>query len=196
MMLDITELPLGTTRHLHLRVEMDDGAGSREMPVCVLVGRRRAPCVAFVAAVHGDEYDGIVALHELARELDPTQLNGGMIIIPVANPFAFEAAQRRTPQDDKDLNRVFPGRADGSLTERLATVRDLRGTTVREVRASRAGVVGGFHAHAGARVGEVIYSLWSPARARVYDAGKGDDALAPADWPTVTGTGMAAEERA
>jgi predicted deacylase len=70
--------------------------------------------------VHGDEYDGIRACQDLAREIDPKKLAGSIVVVPVANPFAFAAARRRTPEDDVDLNRVFPGRPDGTLSQRLA----------------------------------------------------------------------------
>ncbi len=119
-MMPIEQIPAGTKRQFVVDVDTRDEAPPRSIPVTVVVGQRQSPCVAFVAAVHGDEYDGILALQELAREIDPAGLNGSLIIVPVANPFAFDAAQRRTPQDNKDLNRIFPGRADGSLTERLA----------------------------------------------------------------------------
>jgi len=106
------------TRH-ELTVTGDDGVAV-SLPIIVLRGHSSRPRVVLMAGVHGDEYDGILALQELARELDPTQLHGAVVVVPVANPLAFAAAQRRTPEDDIDLNRVFPGRPDGSVTERLA----------------------------------------------------------------------------
>lgn len=117
-MIDIEETALGT--HERRSMTVSDGVTADQVPIQVIVGRQHRPCLALVAGIHGDEYDGILALHEVARELAATDLTGSLIIIPVANPFAFAAAQRRTPQDNKDLNRVFPGRADGSLSERLA----------------------------------------------------------------------------
>lgn len=102
-----------------LTVTGDDGVAV-SLPVTVLTGHSPRPQVVLMAGVHGDEYDGILALQELARELDPTQVHGVVVVVPVANPFAFAAAQRRTPADNVDLNRVFPGRPNGSVTERLA----------------------------------------------------------------------------
>lgn len=92
----------------------------RGIPVHVLVGTRHRPCLALVAGVHGDEYDGVLTLHQVVREAATWSLEGTLIIVPVANPFAFAGAQRRTPDDDKDLNRVFPGARQGTLTDRLA----------------------------------------------------------------------------
>ena len=119
-MIAIEQVPPCTRQQFSLSVNGPDGTEAGRVPLTVLVGQRSRPCLALVAAVHGDEYDGILALHEVVRDLDPAGLEGSLIVIPVANPFAFDAAQRRTPHDNQDLNRVFPGRPDGSLTERLA----------------------------------------------------------------------------
>ncbi len=73
-----------------------------------------------IAGVHGDEYESVAALQDLSKELDPKQLAGTVIIVPVANPQAFYAGTRRSPVDLGDLNRVFPGRPDGTISERLA----------------------------------------------------------------------------
>ncbi len=118
-MVSVSEVAPGTHRRSEIVVQDPDG-GTRAVPVHLLVGSAHRPCLALVAGVHGDEYDGILALHQVLRELEPAALLGSVIVIPVANPFAFDAAQRRTPADNADLNRVFPGRSDGGLSERLA----------------------------------------------------------------------------
>jgi predicted deacylase len=108
------------TRH-DLNVVVDaPGAARTAIPVSVLVGRSHRPRVALVAGVHGDEYDGIVALQALLHRVAAGALAGALLVIPVANPLAFAAATRHTPHDDHDLNRVFPGCAAGAPTERLA----------------------------------------------------------------------------
>jgi predicted deacylase len=114
--LSLDDLPLAS-RHahaLHIHTEAD------YVRVHMVVGRRRRPCLALVAGVHGNEYEGMVTLAELLGTLDPGTLDGSLIVVPVANPFAFRAGERRTPQDDRDLNRVFPGSATGTLSEKLA----------------------------------------------------------------------------
>lgn len=90
------------------------------LPITLCVGRRRRPCLALVAGAHGDEYEGVLALHAVARRVVPGDLHGSVLIVHVANPFAFAAGQRRTPEDDRDLNRTFPGKPTGSVSERLA----------------------------------------------------------------------------
>jgi len=119
-MIAIEEIAPRTRRRFDIAVELDHGAEQSTLPVHVLVGHQYRPCLALVAGVHGDEYDGILALQDMADEIETMDLLGTLIIIPVANPFAFAAAQRHTPQDGLDLNRVFPGRAEGALSERLA----------------------------------------------------------------------------
>jgi predicted deacylase len=103
-----------------LRVEAAPGQPVIEVPVHVLVGRKPRPRLAVVGGVHGDEYDGIRAAQRLAGAQAPETLDGTLVIIPVANPSAFAAGQRPTAVDDVDLNRVFPGKADGGVSQRLA----------------------------------------------------------------------------
>ena len=114
--LTVDSLPL-RSRHAY---QVSIAGESETVPVQVIVGHRHRPCLALVAGVHGNEYEGMVTLAELHRTLEPGTLQGSLILVPVANPFAFSAGQRRTPQDDRDLNRVFPGAETGTLSERLA----------------------------------------------------------------------------
>jgi predicted deacylase len=91
-----------------------------ELSIIVLSGARSGPKLVCVAGIHGDEPEGMCALMELADELDPTSIKGQLVLVPVANPPAFGAASRVSPLDGADLNRIFPGREDGSASERLA----------------------------------------------------------------------------
>src|SRR5262249_46372128 len=97
--LSLDALPL-RSRH-RLRVGIGDEPDG--VSVHVLVGARHHPCLALVAGVHGNEYEGIVTLAELLERVAPASLAGSLVIVPVANPFAFGAGQRPTPQDDRDL---------------------------------------------------------------------------------------------
>lgn len=81
-----------------------------------------APVVALVAMHHGDEVFALETLRAVARELDTAEIRGTILLVPVANPVAFEAGTRHTPLDMMNLNRVFPGRRDGWFTEHLAAV--------------------------------------------------------------------------
>jgi len=114
---------LGPGRH-RLRFLVPDTSmpdGSRlAVPVTVLVGRRARPRVAAIAGVHGNEYPGPLALLDLAQALDPAALDGTLVLVPIANPLAFNAGTRSSPEDGVNLNRVFPGDPAGTLTLRLA----------------------------------------------------------------------------
>jgi uncharacterized protein len=102
-------------------VEIGTGQPDLEpIEVYLVRGTEDGPCCALISGVHGDEYDGIRATAEWAREIDPSRLRGTVVVIPVANPLAFRAAVRKTPEDGKDLNRVFPGNSGGTVTDRLA----------------------------------------------------------------------------
>ncbi|MER8516391.1 succinylglutamate desuccinylase/aspartoacylase family protein [Mesorhizobium sp. M1060] len=69
---------------------------------------------------HGNELEGPIVARRLIEWLPEAQTCGRVIIVPELNPLAVQAWTRNTPVDGKNLNRVFPGRADGSVTERIA----------------------------------------------------------------------------
>jgi predicted deacylase len=91
------------------------------IPVTIAHGRRPGPVLALIAGNHGYEYAPIIALQRLLPRLDPSVLAGTVIMVHVANLPSF---LRRTiyysPVDGKNLNRVYPGKADGTLSERIA----------------------------------------------------------------------------
>lgn len=78
--------------------------------------------VGVSAAIHGDEPISVEIVRRLAAYLDQPglELRGTVRLLPVANPLAYEANTRHTPGDQLNLNRSFPGDADGWLTEQLA----------------------------------------------------------------------------
>lgn len=90
-----------------------------EMPVQVLHGARPGPAILLCAALHGDEINGIEIIRESIAMLDPVQLHGTIVSAPVVNLFGFLNQSRYLP-DRRDLNRSFPGSAEGSLASRLA----------------------------------------------------------------------------
>jgi predicted deacylase len=93
-----------------------------ELPLVALVGDRPGPLAVAAAGVHGDEYEGPLALWQLAEALAPASLAGVLVALPVCNPWAFAAGLRATPAhiDGGNLARLFPGNPDGAPTERLA----------------------------------------------------------------------------
>jgi len=96
--------------------------GVYRIPVTVIVGPEAAPGRGVVAtgSTHGDEYEGPVAIKHLLHEMREEDVVGRIILIPVLNAVAFRAGRRDTPDDGVNLNRAFPGRADGTITYRIA----------------------------------------------------------------------------
>ncbi len=94
----------------------------RAMPVLVVRGSREGPTFLTLAGVHGDEYESMEAVKQLFAELDPESLSGTWVAVACCNVDAYLAGNRVGPADGQDLARVCPGRADGTLTERLAHV--------------------------------------------------------------------------
>ncbi len=105
---------------LRLPYSRDDSAwGSVMIPISV-IRNDDGPTALFVAGNHGDEYEGLIALHELAATLDPEAIRGRVIILPALNQPAVAAGKRTSPIDGGNMNRAFPGRADGTVTQKIA----------------------------------------------------------------------------
>jgi predicted deacylase len=91
------------------------------IPFSILHGATPGPVLALIAGVHGYEYPPILALQRLRTSIAPSRLAGTIILVHVANmPGFLGRAIYYTPGDGKNLNRVFPGRADGTISERIA----------------------------------------------------------------------------
>jgi N2-acetyl-L-2,4-diaminobutanoate deacetylase len=105
---------------LRLPYSRDDSAwGSVMIPITV-IKCGEGPTALFTGGNHGDEYEGPVALFDLARTLKADQVQGRVIIVPAMNYPAFRAGTRTSPIDRGNLNRSFPGRPDGTVTEKIA----------------------------------------------------------------------------
>lgn len=84
-------------------------------------GSQPGPVLGITAGVHGYEYAPILAAQQIARQIDPANLYGTVILVHLANvPSFLGRSPYVNPLDQKNLNRVFPGKVDGSLTEQLA----------------------------------------------------------------------------
>lgn len=86
----------------------------------VRIRNGEGPSLLLMAGNHGDEYEGEISLVRLARLLEPAHIRGSVTIIPFANAPAVMAARRRSPLDEGNLNRAFPGEANGTPTQRIA----------------------------------------------------------------------------
>lgn len=91
----------------------------RDTPVLVVHGERPGPVLCLSSAVHGDELNGIEVVRRIVHNVDPEELSGTLVGVPVVNLSGFQRASRYLP-DRRDLNRYFPGNPLGSLASRIA----------------------------------------------------------------------------
>ncbi len=105
---------------LKLPYSHDDSAwGSIMIPITV-ARRGEGPTALLTGGNHGDEYEGPIALMNLANDIRSGDLSGRVIMVPAMNYPAFRAGRRTSPIDRGNLNRAFPGRPDGTVTEKIA----------------------------------------------------------------------------
>ncbi len=103
-------------------IEVPAGVDSAtRIPVTLVRGRESGPVLALIAGTHGSEVAPIIALQRVRQQLDPARLRGTVILVHVANlPSFLGRTVYYSPVDRKNLNRVYPGRADGTVSERIA----------------------------------------------------------------------------
>jgi N2-acetyl-L-2,4-diaminobutanoate deacetylase len=106
--------------HLKLPHSRDESAWGAIMIPITVVKRGDGPTALLTGGNHGDEYEGPIALLDLARTLRAEDVRGRVIIVPAMNYPALKAATRTSPIDKGNLNRSFPGRPDGTVTEKIA----------------------------------------------------------------------------
>ena len=91
------------------------------IPISIVRGTQSGPTLALIAGTHGSEVAPIVALQRVRAALDPASLRGTVLIVHVANmPSFLGRTIYYSPIDGKNLNRVYPGKADGTVSERIA----------------------------------------------------------------------------
>src|SRR5215217_3671733 len=155
------------------------------VPIVIVNGSRPGPRLCLTAGVHAAEYPAIDAVMRTVQSLDPTELAGTVIAVPVVNPPMF---QRRagflSPIDGLNLNRTAPGRADGTISEVLAHVLlneiigtcqyhiDCHGGDLGEILWPYSGyaLTGDSEQD---RQGEVLARIWSPRIVALYREGSG-----------------------
>ncbi len=92
------------------------------IPIVLVNGAENGPVLWINGGTHGDEPEGAIAIVKLLDRLDPGAICGGLVLCPAMNPEAFRAGSRGDPSDPAayDMNRIYPGRGDGTPTERTA----------------------------------------------------------------------------
>lgn len=90
------------------------------LPLHTIVGAKPGPVLGISAGIHGDEIIGTEIIRRIYDLIDESVLSGTILLLPIANPLAFEGLSRNTPLDMNNLNRLFPGKEGGWVTEALA----------------------------------------------------------------------------
>jgi predicted deacylase len=112
----------GTITRGSIETGTDLAGRTDAIPIIVCRGRGDGPTLWLNGATHGDEPEGAFSIFKTIAELDPTQMRGTVVAVPAMNVPAFQAGERGNPLDtfSYDMNRLYPGRADGYPTERAA----------------------------------------------------------------------------
>ncbi len=114
-------VPAGSRADLDLAVPAGATDGATRVPVTVFHGAQPGPVLALTAGVHGFEFVPILAGQRLLARIDPATLRGTVLLVRLAHVEAFEQrVPYVNPFDRKNLNRMFPGKADGTQAERIA----------------------------------------------------------------------------
>lgn len=108
------------TGYLEVPAGSDPGTN---IPVVVVNGIKPGPTLALVSGAHGTEYASIIALEKVIQTVDPAQLSGKLIVVPLVNLGSFEKkVPHVNPTDGKSMNRFYPGNPNGTQTERASWV--------------------------------------------------------------------------
>jgi uncharacterized protein len=92
------------------------------VPLMVVNGAQDGAVLNISGGCHGDEYEGMETVRRVYHSLEPKNLRGALIGVPIINTMAYEVGDRCTPFDGLNLNRCFPGKPQGFFTERLAYI--------------------------------------------------------------------------
>jgi len=111
----------GECRHLEIPVAHLPTQTMISLPVTVINGVEDGAKLWLSAAIHGDEINGIEIIRQVTQQIKPKKLRGTLIAVSIVNIFGFIEQSRYLP-DRRDLNRSFPGSANGSLASRLANL--------------------------------------------------------------------------
>jgi predicted deacylase len=111
--------PPGKLTQVELRVARLPTGMWLSIPVGVLHGKKPGPAIWLSAAIHGDELNGVPIIRHVLDHIDPKELSGTILAVPMVNVFGLIQASRYLP-DRRDLNRCFPGAKRGSSASQLA----------------------------------------------------------------------------
>lgn len=101
--------------------KLADGEDLR-MAVHIMAGAKTGPTLCLLATAHGDETLGIDIIQRIFSEVRPEGLSGQIVAVPVVNPLSFSSQTYHTPQDMQNIEGLFPGAIEGSLTAKMASI--------------------------------------------------------------------------
>jgi predicted deacylase len=107
-----------TTGYIEVPAGVD---AATRIPVVILRGTKPGPTLAIVSGAHGTEYASIIAVERLIAQIDPATISGTVILVPLVNIQSFEQkVPHVNPVDNKSMNRFYPGKMDGTQTDRAS----------------------------------------------------------------------------
>ncbi len=170
--LNVTNLERGTKDSCWLDISPRVEGGSWQIPFLSVTGTQPGPTLVVFAGVHGDEYEGVEAIPRIAEQVNPPQLRGTLLMVPVCNMAAYATATRNSPIDGLNLARVFPGSETGTLTQQIAywLTRKFISAADFFIDLHSAGVVGDIPTLAGYLHSDEDVGRRSLAAARVFGA--------------------------
>lgn len=105
----------------HFKIPISDQSNETFIPITIFHGKEDGPVLGITAGVHGYEYAPILAGQALIQKIDPSTLKGTVILVQIANVASFLGRSPYvSPLDKINLNRAFPGKPDGTITEKIA----------------------------------------------------------------------------
>lgn len=113
------QVALGEQKEVNFSVARLQTQNSIEVPVFINRSKKKGPTVLLTAGIHGDEVNGVEIVRQIIAKGINQPKKGTIICVPLINVFGFIHMDREFP-DGRDLNRVFPGSANGSLASRVA----------------------------------------------------------------------------
>lgn len=114
--LNLDQVPSGSVCRFWLQLVSDGMGQPISIPIIVAKGNKPGPVLGLTAAVHGNELNGIPIIQRILKEIDPTQLRGIIVGVPVVNSPSYFRRERRFI-DGRDLNHIMPGKSDGNVSQ-------------------------------------------------------------------------------
>ena len=118
--INIKNIKINTKEVFYVEICKTPGGSPIILTLLVVKGNKKGPILVVSGGVHGDEYEGPLTIIKLYHELKIENINGTFVGLVVANVPAFDAASRCSPIDGLNLARIFPGKSNGSVTEKIA----------------------------------------------------------------------------